>query len=221
MSAPRVEWDRLSIALSKLRKDDLVDILGRAYDALPRTRLAQVFGDHVDLEKVSVPKGQRSIAAGRLLEQVQQFHRDSLAGKYYESFNVNSKNYMEKSQGTQTWIAEVDRLFGQCVVVSGKGHHQQALEAMDLLFDLLHRIDTTEDIIFLADERDSWQVGVDYGEIFPSYFASLAATADPDAFARRVRELIEAHQSYRRDQHLKSASKVASSAQRRALRTAQ
>ncbi|KPQ32440.1 MAG: hypothetical protein HLUCCA11_21550, partial [Phormidesmis priestleyi Ana] len=35
-----------------------------------------------------------------LLEHVLDFQLESLAGEYYESFNVNSRNFMDKSQGT-------------------------------------------------------------------------------------------------------------------------
>jgi hypothetical protein len=37
---------------------------------------------------------------------VKTFARARLAGEYYDSFDVNSKNFMEKSQGTTHWIAE-------------------------------------------------------------------------------------------------------------------
>ena len=41
-----------------------------------------------------------------LLMDVKAFEVASLAGNYYQSFAVNSKNYQEKSGGTRTWIAE-------------------------------------------------------------------------------------------------------------------
>ena len=56
------------------------------------------------------------------MQEVQAFHKESLAGEYYEGFNVNSTNWTEKSEGTELWISEIDRLFGKCASVSNKGH---------------------------------------------------------------------------------------------------
>ena len=207
-----IKWKMLRPRLAKLKKAELLEVLGLAFHALPRTRLAQVFGAHVDLEALTA-RPRRSMSAGRLLTTVQQFHRDSLKGKYYEDFNVNSKNYKEKSEGTKTWIKEVDRLFSQCVAVSDKGGPKQAREAMDLLFDLLFRIDRGEDFIFFADEQGTWQVYVNYGKVFPAYFAALAATIDPDDYMDRVSEVI-VFESWRKDEYLRSARRAARLAQR-------
>jgi len=209
----KIEWDMLRPHLVRLKKGELLDVLGLAFNALPRTQISRVFGAHVDLEALTA-KTPRSMSAGRLLQTVQQFHRDSLKGKFYEGFNVNSKNYREKSEGTRTWIREVDQLFSQCVTVSAKGGHKQAREAMDLLFDLLRRIDDGEDFIFFADEQGAWQVSVDYQKVLPAYFASLAAMIDPDEYMDRVSEVIR-FDSWRKDEHLRSARKAARSARAR------
>jgi hypothetical protein len=214
---PTVEWEMLRVALTRLRKDELVEVLRMAFETLPQARITEVFGDHIDLEAIAGSPG-RSMSADRLLQTVRAFHRDNLKGKYYEGFNVNSKNYMEKSEGTRQWIREINKLFEQCVAVGGKGHHRQVREGMDLLFDLLHRVDDGEDFVFFADEQGSWQVGVEYEKIFPAYFAALAATVEPTDYADRVLELIGMFESYNRDRHLRSARKVASLDQKRALK---
>jgi len=46
-----------------------------------------------------------------LLAEVQAFDSLSRASHYYESFNVNSRNYRDKSQGTREFITECDRLW--------------------------------------------------------------------------------------------------------------
>ena len=208
----KIEWDVLRPRLAKLKKAELLEVLGLAFNALPKTQLAQVFGAHVDLDALTA-KPRRSMSAGRLLQTVQQFHRDSLKGKYYEGFNVNSKNYREKSEGTKTWMKEVDQLFSQCVAVSDMGGHREAREAMDLLFDLLFRIDDGETFIFFADEQAAWQVQVDYKQVFPAYFTSLAVTIDPDEYMDRVSEVIK-FESWRKDEHLRSARRAARKARR-------
>jgi hypothetical protein len=62
---------------------------------------------------------------------------------------------MDKSEGTELWISECNQLFDKCVELSGKGHHAEARKAMDLLFELLHQIDSgSDDIIFFAQEQE-------------------------------------------------------------------
>ena len=85
---------------------------------------------------------------------------------------------------------------------------------MDLLFELLERIDTgSNDIIFFADEAGSWQVGIDDEHILPIYFSSLAAVATPEAYAARVEEVIAAHGAYNAATFRKAAREAASAAQ--------
>lgn len=95
-----------------------------------------------------------------LPNEVRKFHAASMGGQYYESFAVNSKNFMEKSQGTEAFIAEFDRLLGRCVRAAEAGPRPPVREAFELLFGLLRHIaEGHDDVIFFADEAASWQVG--------------------------------------------------------------
>jgi hypothetical protein len=162
-------------------------------------------------------EGTRGAAA--LLAEVRKFHDASLGGEYYESFGVNSKNFMEKSEGTEAFIAEFDRLIGKCVHAAVKGPHAPVREAFDLLFALLRRIDNDpESVIFFADEAGAWQVGVDWRIVLPSYFRCLAEGTPGDEFAREVDRAISDFCDYERPRQLAAARRVASPEQKAALR---
>ena len=46
------------------------------------------------------------------------------------------------------------------------------------IFNLLDQIDqSSHDILFLADEGGSWEVGVDWENVLPAWFKVLSATA--------------------------------------------
>jgi len=220
MTRMRIEWEALEPALRKLQKKELLDVLAEAYRALPASAVVTVFGQYIDLPlREASRSARRGAAPRRLLEAVQRFYADSRAGQYHESFNVNSRNFMDKSEGTELWISSCNQLFDKCVEASGKGHDTETCTAMDLLFELLEQIDTgSDDIIFFADEAGSWQVGVDYEKVLPAYFASLGPTAEPDRYATRVLELIDEHASNDRDRLLKAARRVANTTQRKALK---
>jgi hypothetical protein len=220
MASKRIDWKTLEPALRKLKKDEVLHVLRDAYEALPASRVVSVFSEYVDLTTLDAPaRSSKSPAPQRLLETVQRFHAESLKGRYYESFNVNSKNYMETSEGTELWMRECRQLFDTCVEHSGKGHHAEVRTAMDLLFELLEQLDRGDDeIVFFADEGGSWQVGINNGKVLPAYFISLAAVAEPETYAARVAEIIDEHASYEAEKFLKVARKVANDAQRSALK---
>lgn len=214
---PRAEIDRekLRAAIQRLRDEYVFYMLDEAIELLPDAKLAKLMGRYLDLKQLRPdPKGK-----GSLLTDVKAFEKASLAGKYYESFNVNSKNFMEKSKGTRAWIAECHRLLDRCVGQIKKGDLAEVRESIEVIFDLLRHIDEChDDIIFFADEAGSWQVGVDWGKVLPAWFAGLSATAEPDEYARRVTETIDEFDKYDRAKHLATARRTATPAQRRILR---
>jgi hypothetical protein len=138
---------------------------------------------------------------------------------YYQSFDVNSKNCMEKSKGTEAFIAEFDRLLGICIRDGKRGPRAPVREAFDLLFTLLRKIDEcNDDVVFFADEGGSWQVGVDWRSALPAYFRCLADVAAPDDFAREVDRTITDFAEYDRPRHLAAALRLANAEQKAALR---
>jgi hypothetical protein len=74
---------------------------------------------------------------------------------------------------------------------------------MDMLFGLLTHIDEgRDDVIFFADEGDSWQVGVDWAKVLPVWFRVLSATAEPEEYVKRITTLLSCHYCHGRDKML-------------------
>ena len=215
MSGPPPDLERLRRALRALRRGDLLIIAERAAELVPRAKLGALLGDLVQIDALTQASG----AQVPLLKQVQKFHTAALAGKYYQDFSVNSRNFMERSAGTDAFIAEFDRLLGTCVRAADTGPPGAVREPFELLFGLLRHIDeASDDVIFFADEAGSWQVGVDWRTVFPAYFCCLAGTATADEFAANVDRAIADFADHERPRHLAAARKGASAAQRAALR---
>ena len=153
-----------------------------------------------------------------LLSDAKRFEKASLAGEYYESFGVNSRNYREQSAGTSEWIAEYRRLLDRCVISAREDNPAEVREAMNILFGLLDHLDQgRDDVIFFADEGGSWQVGVDWANVLPAWFKVLAATVGPQEYAERITTLLSRHYSYGRDKMLVVARRIATPDQRKAL----
>jgi hypothetical protein len=211
-----IDRDKLREAVRKLRNEYVFYMLDDAIDLLPPTKLYKIAKKYLDVKRLRPDSEQASKAS--MLEEVKAFEEASLAGEYYESFNVNSQNYMEKSTGTIAWITGCNRLLDRCVREGKKGDPVDVCQAFDIIFSLLDHIDDcNDDVIFFADEAGSWQVGVDWDKVLPPWFEVLSAAASPDEYAGRIDILLEHHYEYGRKKMLSVARKTGTPDQRKAL----
>jgi hypothetical protein len=210
-----IDREKLRAAVRKLGNQYVFYMLDDAIDLLPPAKLYRIAKKYIDMKLVR-PDPEKATKAS-LLTDVKRFEKASLARKYYESFAVNSRNCTQQSAGTSSWITGFRRLLDRCVTNVGE-NPTEMLEAMDILFGLLDRIDEcNDDIIFFADEGGSWQVGVDWARVLPAWFKVLSVTAGPEDYAKRIKDLLSRHYSYGRDKMLALARRTATPQQRKAL----
>lgn len=211
-----IDREKLRAAIRKLGNEYIVYMLDDAIDLLPPSKLRKIAKKYLELNLLC-PDAEKSTKES-LVAKVKTFEKASLAGDYYESFNVNSKNCTEKSAGTSAWIATYRRHLDYCVTSASKGNPWEVSQAMDILFGLLDQIDECrDDIIFFADEAGSWQVGVDWARVLPAWFKVLSATAEPEEYAKRITNLLSRHYNYGSATILPVARRVATPEQRKAL----
>ena len=55
---------------------------------------------HLEAGEQSVGPRPQRLGAAALLEEVREFHAAGLCADFYDSFDVNSKDFMAKSEGT-------------------------------------------------------------------------------------------------------------------------
>jgi hypothetical protein len=200
---------------TELEIEELLSLLDRAIELLPQECLPELIEGFFDLDLLSVDE----LSEQSLLEDVLEFHSDSLAGLYYDDFEVNSKNFMERSRGTINWMAKHERLMNRCLIESSQSAPEPIRQAFELLFNLLDEIDECrDDIIFFADEGGAWQVGVEWDEVFPCYFKVLAAVAQPSEYAESVIKIVKSHANYNSDNYFKLAMEVAKTPQKKVLK---
>ena len=162
---PGIDREKLAAAVECLNDAAARALLSECLSLLPDYKVAEVVRGYVDPGQLrpdaTGPDGMRSV-----LHDVRAFDAASRSGEYYESFDVNSRNFMEESGGTKAFIAECNLLFGRCVRSAPSGEAQDACEAFETLFDILLHIDEgNDDIVFLADEAGSWRVGACAGSL--------------------------------------------------------
>lgn len=96
-SVPEIDRAKLRDALRTIGDESVFYMLDEAVDLLPPDKLARLVGQYIQLERLRPDAG--AIAKRSLLEGVKAFDTASRAGKYYVSFNVNSKNYIGSVDG--------------------------------------------------------------------------------------------------------------------------
>ena len=203
MAGQQIDRDKLRAAVRRFGYEHTYHMLDTAIDLLGPSKLLTLVRRHIDDPSELLSDGR---AEGDLLSDVEAFEKASLAGEYYESFSVNSKNYMEQSPGTVAWIADCRRLVGRCVAQQRKVEPVEVRQSFDLIFGLLEHIyRCLDDVIFFVDEGGSWQVG------------ALSATATPGEYAGRITSLLEHHYRRGSDRMLNIARKTATPEQRKAL----
>jgi hypothetical protein len=214
MMKPTIDRNRLRKAIRMLPDEQIYRMLSNAIEMLPASKLERLAKGYLDLAQLRFDDKSQS----SLLEDVRAFEKASLRGEYYESFDVNWKNSNQVSKGPLAWIAEFERLLDCCVEQARKDKKAETLEAFEICFSLLRRIDEgTDDILFFANEGGSWQVGVDWTKVLQAWFACLSPTAGPEEYARRVLQVIDAFIGYGRDKHIAAAKRAATPEQRKAL----
>ena len=146
-----IDRDKLRTAMRKMGEEYIYYMLYDAIGLLPETKLRELCEEYYTAAQIAQLERSDDDPID-LLPEVRRFEKASLAKEYYESFEVNSRNFMDTSKGTCAW------------------------------------------------------------------FACLSATATAEEFAARVVEVVDKHESYRRDAHLAAAQSIATPAQRKALR---
>lgn len=215
--ASAIDRDKVRTALRRLGDEYGFYMLDEAIDLMPPAKLAKLVSRYIDVNQL------RPDVAGKqnLLADVRAFDIAGRAGRYYESFNANSQNFMNKSTGTRAFIADCNRLLDRCVAEAPKGDAAEIREAIEVLLGLLRCIDECSvDVIFFADEGGSWHVGVDWAKVLSAWFACLSRTAQPDEYARRVVEVVNQFDRPNRETHIAQARRLGTVSQREALQRA-
>ena len=129
-----IDRDKLRAALRTLSDEYLRAMLDDAIEQLPVATLRAIVSQYLDLRRLR--PDDEPAKKGSLLADVTAFETASLAGDYYEDFDVDSKNFMQQSRGTTSWIAECRRLLERCVTQAKTGDPAEVCQAFGIIFGL-------------------------------------------------------------------------------------
>jgi hypothetical protein len=169
--------------LSTQAASSLLDLLSTAYDQMNIDQRRWVFGKLVD-ELPPAP-----VDGEVLLDEVELFQRESLAGIYYEPFDINSKNWTYIPEETEEWFERLGDLLKASCQLTTQGDHLHAVACFGILYELIDTMERGEEIVF-GDEIGSWMIPGDEKQYIAAYMTSLAATTTPEEFTAAALPLI-------------------------------
>lgn len=188
--------------LKEQKASVLLELLEKVYDHMDTNQRRYVFGNIAK----EIPR--EKIAGQNLLEEIQQFHRDSLAGVYYAPFEINSKNFTHVPEETEEWFERLGDLLKDSVNLTGQGKYSIACKCFGLLYELIFAMESGQEIVF-AEELGGWMIPGDEKEYLTSYLKSLGAmNLSPEEFTEVVLPLV------RRDSYSSFIHKVYTAARR-------
>ena len=127
-SAVKIDRTKVRAAIRKLGDEYVYYMLDEAVDLLSDEQLARLVAKYIrrdgfapDVDAGSKPD---------LFAVIKEFERATLAGEFYDAFNVNSQNFTSVSNGTRAWIAECNRLLDQLAAVASHNEPQRVVEAV-------------------------------------------------------------------------------------------
>lgn len=191
----------------------LLDLLNTAYDQMNLGQRQLVFGKLVEKPPPAPVDGKA------LLAEIESFQRESLAGAYYEPFNINSKNWTHIPEGTERWFKRLGFLLQASCQLTARKDHRHAVICFGILYELIDAMEEGAEIVF-GDESGSWMIPGNEKQYIAAYMTSLAATATPEGFTEAALPLIrrDSWQSFT-TQAYPSAVRAANEAQRAHLET--
>jgi hypothetical protein len=106
--------------LAKQKKSVLLEYLRTAFGEMTAKQRRMVFSDAVD-------RSPKAVDGDELLQEIEEFHRASLAGDYYAPFMINSKNFMDIPEETEQWCHLFASFVAKASRLTARRKHAQAV----------------------------------------------------------------------------------------------
>lgn len=187
--------------LSSQDTSALLKLLDSAYDQMNVEQRKAVFG------RIAPEVPPEPVNGEDLLDQIEDFSRESLSGSYYAPFNINSKNFSHVPEETEQWFEQLGDFLKASMQLTSQSNHLHATVCFRELYALIDKLESGDEIVF-GDEIGSWMIPGDEKQYLAAYLTSLAAVSTPEEFTTATIPLLE------RDSGQSLAGQVYTSAQK-------
>ena len=127
MTQHLIDLNSVRADLRTLNRGSLLIIAERAIELLPATQLSALLSDFGQL---TAPPAEADNAPVSLVDEVRAFYDAAMAGKYYETVEINNRGRQEQSESTDAFTSEFDRLLRRCIRAAGQEMHSEARSSL-------------------------------------------------------------------------------------------
>ncbi len=167
----------------KMSKKELIEFLETVFINLEPKPQRDAFGDlYFELVK-------QEQTPDDLLDDIESFYEKSLAGYYYESFMINSKNFSDIPEETDEWFDELSRYLDFTSDLVEAKNHTIAVKCFKILFELIEKMEDGEEIVF-AHELGDWMIHAN-SDYLENYIIALVQTASLEEYTAVLIPLIK------------------------------
>jgi hypothetical protein len=170
--------------LKKEKKEVLLDLLMSAYAVMKSRQQSHIFGNILS-KSIATDK---NLKESKILDEVNDFYKQSLAGYYYAPFEINSKNFMNVPEETDQWCEQISLLLEKSSQLTKLGKHEFAVKCFQMLFELMDRLG--DDEIIFGDEISTWMIGANEEDAIKAYVTSLTKTKTAQEFVEYISPLL-------------------------------
>jgi len=200
----------LIMALKKQTKEQLISLLLESYEVLNKPQRNRFFETIYD--KVKTPK----FNAQNIHEEILKFYKESITGKYYAPFDINSKNFSDIPEETELWCDLLAKHFTNALELFDREEYEMATECFDKLYYI--QVNMCEEIVF-AHELGTWMIPIKQATIIPKYIESMAKTKTAEGFKNGIKMLMDIDDyDYKKTKVLNKAMRVGTQEQKNAIK---
>lgn len=175
---------RLFEHLKKQEPERLIKLLDWAFDTMNTNQRHDVFGG------VTIEIPPADVDGEKLLSDIEQFKKRSLAGYYYAPFDINSKNFSHIPEETDEWFDEIGDYLEDSSKLTDPGDHELATQCFKILHGLIDKMEDGDEIVF-ADEYGTWMITGDEKRFVKSFLTSLSAVSKAEDYIAGAIPLIK------------------------------
>ena len=198
------------MALKKQTKEQLISLLLESYEVLNKPQRNRFFETIYD--KVKTPK----FNAQNIHEEILKFYKESITGKYYAPFDINSKNFSDIPEETELWCDLLAKHFTNALELFDREEYEMATECFDKLYYI--QVNMCEEIVF-AHELGTWMIPIKQATIIPKYIESMAKTKTAEGFKNGIKMLMDIDDyDYKKTKVLNKAMRVGTQEQKNAIK---
>jgi hypothetical protein len=178
------EKEALFNSLRSKESSELLHYLDAAYETMSPQQRRSTFGEILDQLRLVVFPGESLIA------ELEKFREDSINGKYYAPFEINSKNFMYKPPETEEWFDRIADFFRSATLLVEHGQYSTAVAVFELIYELIDILESGDEIVF-ADECGSWMIPIRENECVAAYLKAISCTENAVGFANEAVDLLK------------------------------